>query len=99
MISIDDQVQPGNDERSLHELLPISAESAVDQLIEAERREVVHRAIDSLPDRERTVMHLYYHNRCSLKEIGEELGLTESRICQLRSAAIRRLHGRLASEA
>lgn len=48
-------------------------------------------AIDRLPEREKMVMALYYEEELNLKEIGEVLGVTESRVCQLHSQAIARL--------
>jgi RNA polymerase sigma factor FliA len=47
--------------------------------------------IEALPEREKTVMALYYDEDLNLKEIGEVLGVTESRVCQLHSQAIARL--------
>lgn len=49
------------------------------------------KGIDALPEREKTVMALYYDEEMNLKEIGEVLGVTESRVCQLHSQAIARL--------
>ncbi len=49
------------------------------------------RGIEALPEREKTVMALYYDDDLNLKEIGEILGVTESRVCQLHSQAIARL--------
>jgi len=48
-------------------------------------------AIESLPEKERIVITLYYYEELNLKEIGEVLGLTESRISQLHSQAVIRL--------
>lgn len=48
-------------------------------------------AIDSLPEKERLVLSLYYYEELTLKEIGEIIKLTESRICQIRTQAILRL--------
>lgn len=47
--------------------------------------------INALPEREKTVMALYYDEELNLKEIGEVLGVTESRVCQLHTQAIARL--------
>ena len=52
-------------------------------------------AIDQLPDRERTVLALYYDEELNLREIGEILGVTESRVCQIHSQALVRLRTRL----
>jgi len=55
-------------------------------------------AIDALPDRERIVIALYYYENLTLREIGEVLGVTESRVSQLHTKAILRLKGRLRDE-
>ena len=47
-----------------------------------------------LPEREKTVMGLYYEEELNLREIGEILGVSESRICQLHSQAIARLRAK-----
>jgi RNA polymerase sigma factor FliA len=48
-------------------------------------------AIDELPERERLVLSLYYDDELNLKEIGEVLGVTESRVCQIHGQALARL--------
>lgn len=53
------------------------------------------RAIANLPEREKLMMALYYEQELNLREIGEVLGVTESRVCQLHSQAIARLRGQL----
>jgi RNA polymerase sigma factor for flagellar operon FliA len=55
-------------------------------------------AVDLLPDRERTIVRLYYMKSQSLKSIGEALGISESRASQLRHRAIRRLRMVLSQE-
>jgi RNA polymerase sigma factor for flagellar operon FliA len=52
-------------------------------------------AIDGLPERERTVLALYYDEELNLREIGEVLGVTESRVCQIHSQALLRLRAKL----
>ena len=54
-------------------------------------REALVGAIEALPEREKLLMSLYYEEDLNLKEIGEVLGVTESRVCQLHSQAISRL--------
>lgn len=61
-------------------------------------REHLVRAIDRLPEREKLVMSLYYEQELNLKEIGEVLEVTESRICQLHSQAIGRLRAEVVGE-
>jgi len=53
------------------------------------------RAIDGLPDREKLVLALYYDEELNLKEIGEVIGVSESRVSQIHSQAALRLRGRL----
>jgi len=52
-------------------------------------------AIERLPEREKLMMALYYEEELNLKEIGEVLGVTESRVCQLHSQAIARLRSEM----
>jgi RNA polymerase sigma factor for flagellar operon FliA len=52
-------------------------------------------AIEALPDREKTLMGLYYEHDLNMKEIAAVMGVTESRVCQLHSQAVARLRGRL----
>jgi RNA polymerase sigma factor for flagellar operon FliA len=63
-----------------------------------ERTEVsdrVRAAIDSLPPRERKVIALYYYGDVTMKQIGQEIGVNESRVSQLHARAIRRLRDAL----
>lgn len=55
-------------------------------------------AIERLPERERLMMALYYEQELNLREIGEVLGVTESRVCQLHSQAIARLRSQMVGE-
>jgi len=51
--------------------------------------------IDNLPEREKLTMALYYDEELNLKEIGEVLGVSESRVCQIHGQAMSRLRARL----
>lgn len=55
-------------------------------------------AIGQLPERERLMMALYYEQDLNLREIGEVMGVTESRVCQLHSQAIARLRAKITGE-
>nr|WP_267481376.1 RNA polymerase sigma factor FliA [Photorhabdus cinerea] len=68
------------------------------QLLESDVRQRVIDAIDSLPEREKMVLTLYYQEELNLKEIGAVLEVGESRISQLHSQAIKRLRARLNPE-
>jgi RNA polymerase sigma factor for flagellar operon FliA len=64
------------------------------------RRELVDHiasALESLPERLRIVLALHYQEECSFREIGEVLGVTESRICQLHAEAIHRVRAQMTS--
>ncbi|MDQ7955054.1 MAG: RNA polymerase sigma factor FliA [Pseudomonadota bacterium] len=54
-------------------------------------------AIESLPERERYIMGMYYEQDMNLKEIAAVLGVTESRVCQLHSQSIARLRAKMRS--
>jgi len=54
--------------------------------------------IERLPEREKLMMALYYESELNLREIGEVMGVTESRICQLHSQAIARLRSQVMDE-
>ncbi len=58
-------------------------------------KETLAAAIERLPERERIVIGLYYYEGLTLKEIGEILGVTESRVSQLHTKAVLRLRGRI----
>jgi RNA polymerase sigma factor FliA len=64
-----------------------------------EMRERVSDEIARLPEREKLVVALYYYENLTLREIGEVLGVTESRVSQLHTKAILRLKSRLGPEA
>jgi RNA polymerase sigma factor for flagellar operon FliA len=64
-------------------------------LAQSELKHVLKDAIDSLPEKEKMVLSLYYYEELTMKEIGGVLSLTESRVCQLHSKAIIRLRGEL----
>jgi len=75
------------------ELNDISEPSSLDSSPEsiATRRQLVGtvaKAIDGLPERLNLIVGLYYQEECSFREIGEVLGVTESRVCQLHSEAM-----------
>ncbi|MDC9592692.1 RNA polymerase sigma factor FliA [Xenorhabdus sp. IM139775] len=68
------------------------------QLLEGDLRQRVIDVIESLPEREKMVLTLYYQEELNLKEIGAVLDVGESRVSQLHSQAIKRLRARLNPE-
>lgn len=73
------------------ESLPTTKPDPLRELLESERVEIVARALDRLPEKERLVITLYFYEELNLKEIGEIIGVTESRASQIRSRALIRL--------
>ncbi|MGZ3707121.1 MAG: sigma-70 family RNA polymerase sigma factor, partial [Bdellovibrionota bacterium] len=96
-------VRLGNEEdrtQTTIELVPDVGEGA-NPFEEANRhnvRDKIEAAMRHLPETERTVLALYYFEDKNLKEIGKQLNLSESRVCQLHSKAISALKQSLASE-
>ncbi|KUM44246.1 flagellar biosynthesis sigma factor [Pseudomonas sp. EpS/L25] len=93
LFSFDDLMEGGEhglEESGSHELEP--GRGLEDQRF----RKALADAIANLPERERLVLSLYYDEELNLKEIGEVLGVSESRVCQLHSQCAARLRARLA---
>jgi RNA polymerase sigma factor FliA len=72
-----------------------TAEDPVAMFENVEIKGILADAIERLPERERTVIGLYYYEGLTLKEIGQVLGVTESRVSQLHTKAVLRLKSRL----
>jgi RNA polymerase sigma factor for flagellar operon FliA len=87
------------DQVSLLDTLPDrdapNPEHMVDQ---SELRDRIADAIAALPEREKLVVALYYYENLTLREIGEVLGVTESRVSQLHTKAVLRLRSKLGEE-
>jgi RNA polymerase sigma factor for flagellar operon FliA len=61
----------------------------------AELQDIMVKAIDALPDKEKLLISLYYYEELTMKEIGQIMGYTESRISQLHTQAMFRLRAKL----
>jgi RNA polymerase sigma factor for flagellar operon FliA len=64
-------------------------------LEDKELKGIVRETLETLPEKERIVLTLYYFEELTLREIGEVLGISESRVCQVHTKAIMRLRGRI----
>jgi|RhiMethySRZTD1v2_1073278.scaffolds.fasta_scaffold04364_14 RNA polymerase sigma factor for flagellar operon FliA len=80
------------------ELSDESSEAADAQLLRSERRSRLADAVQQLPERLQSLLKLYYEQDYTLREIGDMLGVTESRACQLHAEAIVRLRAACAAE-
>ncbi|MCX3058898.1 RNA polymerase sigma factor WhiG [Streptomyces beihaiensis] len=73
------------------------ADNPVEVAEDRELRRFLARAINTLPDREKTVVTLYYYEGLTLAEIGNVLGVTESRVSQIHTKSVLQLRAKLAS--
>jgi len=79
-------------------MVPAEPERPDTQYERAEVKNRVRNAIGTLPAREQRVIALYYYNEVTMKDIGAELGVNESRVSQLHARAIRRMREALGGE-
>ncbi|WP_244418499.1 RNA polymerase sigma factor WhiG [Streptomyces hygroscopicus] len=73
-----------------------AAENPVEIAEDRELRRLLARAINTLPEREKTVVTLYYYEGLTLAEIGNVLGVTESRVSQIHTKSVLQLRAKLA---
>ena len=83
-------------EADLSEAIPApEKESPFQQCLDGELRTRLIQALMTLPERERQVLTLYYYEELTMKEVGEVLGVGESRVSQIHSLAMSRLRSRM----
>jgi RNA polymerase sigma factor for flagellar operon FliA len=96
LTSIDQSLNIDNSSKTVLEVLEDSPDkNPMGQYSINEMKELVTKAINNLPEKERLVISLYYYEELTMKEIGKVLNLTESRVSQIHTKAILRLRGRL----
>ena len=71
------------------------AVSPMDAFESVEMKDILTQAVNKLPEREKVVVTLYYYEGLTLAEIGQVLGVTESRICQMHTKAVLALRGKI----
>ncbi|MEV1009876.1 RNA polymerase sigma factor WhiG [Streptomyces sp. NPDC049881] len=87
----------GGDRLSLMDTLEdTAADNPVEVAEDRELRRLLARAVNTLPHREKTVVTLYYYEGLTLAEIGEVLGVTESRVSQIHTKSVLQLRAKLA---
>ena len=82
-------------ETSIGDMIPSSCETPIEEMMQNESVLHLQDGIEQLEDRERMVIKLYYYKGLKLREIGEKMGVTESRVCQMRASAIRNLRKKI----
>jgi RNA polymerase sigma factor FliA len=98
VLALDEVVSAGSDRGEQVSLIDTLADKGIDPtwgLESQETRGLLAAAINSLSEREKIVVTLYYFEGLTLAEIGEILGVTESRVCQIHTKAVGGLRGQL----
>lgn len=87
----------GDERFKAEEMLAGRNQDPLGKVLSKEKVELVSRALERLPEKERLVISLYFYEELNLKEIGEIMNVTESRASQIRSRALIRLKNYLKS--
>lgn len=102
ILSLDDFLDgddSGDKKKRIIDMLEDDKSASAQDMVElSEVKELLAKSIGKLPEKERTVVYLYYYEGLTLKEIGAVLKLSESRISQLHTKAILRLRGGLSKK-
>ena len=85
----------GGGQSTLADTIADGTDDPVEAYEVQEIKHILAEAIQGMPERERLVLNLYYYNGLTLAEIGEVLGVTESRVCQIHTKGILQLRSRL----
>ena len=98
LISLDQTISSNSD--GLYSIVgdSLPQANAMDPFDEIEEKElygIIRETLETLPEKERIVLTLYYYEELTLKEIGKVLKVSESRVCQLHTKAMMRLKGRI----
>lgn len=95
--ALDQSVGSGETSTTLKDLVADPSGLSPEAAFQAEEtRRLLVDSINRLPDRERLVVTLYYYEGLTLAEIGDVLGVTESRVCQIHAKTVMSLRNRLA---
>jgi RNA polymerase sigma factor for flagellar operon FliA len=103
LVALDELVGRGQGDgdggTTVGDTVPDSSHDPVEAFEVDEMKHLLADMINRMPDRERLVLTLYYYEALTLAEIGEILGVTESRVCQIHTKAILQLRSRLVETA
>jgi len=99
LLSLDEYVDShsGESSKTSYESLIRGDDNPIDHMMTQELKEVIADGIKALPEKEQMVVSLYYYDGLTLKEIGEIMGLTESRVSQIHTKIIMRLRTKFTS--
>lgn len=92
LVSLDEPVGAGEEGCTLRDILPdVDHQDPFVACADSEMKAALHAALVTLSERQQEVLRLYYHTGLTMKEIGGQLGLTESGVCRVHSGALRHL--------
>jgi RNA polymerase sigma factor for flagellar operon FliA len=98
MVALDEMLSfNGSESLTFGDTLADRGEGPVSTYERVEMRQLLAEAINKMTEREKIVLTLYYYESLTLAEIGNVLGVTESRVCQIHTKAVLQLRSRLAS--
>jgi len=99
LVALDEMLSGGDrgDSMTLGDTVPDAGVGPVAAYEVEEMRQILAEAINRLPEREKTVLTLYYYEGLTLAEIGSILGVTESRVCQIHTKSVIQLRSRMAA--
>jgi RNA polymerase sigma factor FliA len=99
LVALDEMLSVGGERgesTTLGDTIPDKGEGPVAAFEVEEMKQILADAINRMPEREKVVLTLYYYEGLTLGEIGEVLGVTESRVCQIHTKAVLQLRSKLA---
>ncbi len=99
IVALDETLSAGErgDAATLGDTIPDRGDGPVASFEVEEMRHILATAINTMPEREKIVLTLYYYEGLTLAEIGLVLGVTESRVCQIHTKAVLHLRARLSA--
>ena len=101
LVALDEMLSVGGDRGeslTLGDTIADSGEGPVAAYEVEEMRHILADAINRMPEREKIVLTLYYYEGLTLAEIGQVLGVTESRVCQIHTKAVLQLRSRILAQ-
>jgi len=99
VVALDEMLSGGErgDSMTLGDTIPDKSAGPVGSFEIEEMRQLLAESINGMSEREKVVLTLYYYEGLTLAEIGQVLGVTESRVCQIHTKSVLRLRSRLAT--
>jgi RNA polymerase sigma factor for flagellar operon FliA len=101
LVALDEMLSVGGDRGesiSLGDTIADAGDGPVAAYEVEEMRHILAEAINRMPEREKVVLTLYYYEGLTLAEIGQVLGVTESRVCQIHTKAVLQLRSRILAQ-